>query len=52
MIHVGQIQFLELMSALNDKPDVLIHYFIKELEDTWRVKFPDCTQFVNKKGVD
>jgi hypothetical protein len=40
------------MSALQDKPEVLVHFFVKELEDTWRVKFPDCTQFVNKKGVD
>lgn len=40
------------MSALKDKPDILIHYFIKELEHTWRVKFPDCKEFVYKGGVD
>ena len=43
---------MELMSALKDKPEVLVHYFIKELEHTWRVKMPDCTEFVFKKGVD
>lgn len=40
------------MSALKDKQDVLVHYFIKELEHTWRVKFPDCKEFIYKKGVD
>lgn len=40
------------MSALKDKPDVLIHYFIKELEHTWRVKCPDSKEFVYKHGVD
>jgi len=40
------------MSALKDKPEVLVHFFIKELEHTWRVKMPDCTEFVFKKGVD
>ncbi len=40
------------MSALKDKQEVLVHFFIKELEHTWRVKFPDCKEFVHKKGVD
>ena len=31
---------------------MLVHFFIKEMEHTWRVKFADCTEFVNKKGVD
>jgi hypothetical protein len=43
---------MELMSAVNDSIDLLVHFFIKELEHTWRVKFPDCKEFVNKKGVD
>ena len=43
---------MELMSAVNDSVDLLVHFFIKELEQTWRVKFPDCKEFVNKKGVD
>ena len=29
-----------------------MHFFIKELEHTWRVKFPDCKEFVYKDGVD
>ena len=32
--------------------DVLVHFFIKELEHTWRNKFADCKEFINKKGVD
>lgn len=51
-IQIGQIRFMELMSALHGSIDVLVHYFIKELEHTWRVKFPDCKEFVNKQGVD
>lgn len=52
IIQVGGIKFMELMSAVNDSVDLLVHFFIKELEHTWRVKFPDCKEFVNKKGVD
>ena len=40
------------MSAVNDSVDLLVHFFIKELEHTWRVKFADCKEFVNKNGVD
>lgn len=40
------------MSAVNDSIDLLVHFFIKELEHTWRVKFADCKEFVNKAGVD
>ena len=43
---------MELMSAVNDSVDLLVHFFIKELEHTWRVKFADCKEFVNKNGVD
>ena len=43
---------MELMSAVNDSIDLLVHFFIKELEHTWRVKFADCKEFVNKAGVD
>lgn len=52
IIQVGGIKFMELMSAVNDSIDMLVHFFIKELEHTWRVKFSDCKEFVNKKGVD
>ena len=27
--------------------DVLVHFFIKELEHTWRNKFADCKEFIN-----
>ena len=40
------------MSALHNSIDILVHYFIKELEHTWRVKFPDCKEFVYKQAVD
>ena len=43
---------MELMSAVNDSVDLLVHFFIKEMEHTWRVKFADCKEFVNKNGVD
>lgn len=43
---------MELMSAVNDSVDMLVHFFIKELEHTWRIKFSDCKEFVNKTGVD
>jgi hypothetical protein len=43
---------MELMSVMHDSVDMLVHFFIKELEHTWRVKFADCKEFVNKKGVD
>lgn len=43
---------MELMSVVHDSVDMLVHFFIKELEHTWRIKFADCKEFVNKKGVD
>lgn len=43
---------MELMSVLDNSVDKLVHFFIKELEHTWRVKFNDCKEFVNKEGVD
>jgi hypothetical protein len=46
------MKFMELMSALHNCSDILVHYFIKELEHTWRVKFTECKELVNKKGVD
>ena len=52
IIQAGQIKFIELMSALHNSIDSLVHYFIKELEHTWRVKFGDCKEFVFKQGVD
>ncbi len=38
---------LEIASA-----DTLIHYMLKEIEHTWRIKFGDCKELVYKKGVD
>ncbi len=52
IIQAGQISFLELMEVLHNSIDILVHFFIKELEHTWRVKFPDSKEFVYKKGVD
>ena len=43
---------MELMDAIGQSVDLLVHFFIKELEHTWRVKFPDCKEFVYKDGVD
>ena len=43
---------MELMSAVGNSTDLLVHYFIKELEHTWRLKFPDCKEFIHKQGVD
>ena len=40
------------MSVLQNSVYKLAHYFIKEMEHTWRVKFPDCKEFVYKDGVD
>ena len=52
IIQAGQIKFMELMEALHKSTDLLVHFFIKELEHTWRVKFPDSKEFVYKHGVD
>jgi len=52
IIQAGQIKYLELMQVLHNSTDALVHYFVKELEHTWRVKFPDCKEFVHKQGVD
>lgn len=35
-----------------EKAETLIHYMLKEIEHTWRIKFSDCKEFVNKEGVD
>ena len=45
---------MELMSALHNSTDLLVHYFIKELEHTWRVKFVESKEIINsnKMGVD
>lgn len=40
------------MALLHNSVDKLAHYFIKEFEHSWRVKFPDCKEFVYKDGVD
>lgn len=40
-------EILETASA-----ETLIHYMLKEIEHTWRIKFSDCKEFVNKEGVD
>ena len=52
IIQAGQIKFMELMEALHKSTDLLVHFFIKELEHTWRVKFADSKEFVYKHGVD
>jgi hypothetical protein len=49
---IGEIKFMELMDAIGNSIDMLVHFFVKELEHTWRVKFADCKEFVNKQGVD
>jgi len=43
---------MELLESLHNSTDILVHFIIKELEHTWRVKFPDSKEFVNKNGVD
>ena len=45
---------MELMSALHNSTDLLVHYFIKELEHTWRIKFVESKEIINanKMGVD
>ena len=42
------------MSALHNSTDLLVHFFIKEMEHTWRVKFPESKEVINgnKMGVD
>ncbi len=52
LLQVGQIKFMELMTALHNSKDTLVHYFVKELEHTWRVKFQECQDVVYSKGVD
>ena len=48
------MKFMELMSVLHNCTDIIVHYFIKELEHTWRVKFQECKEVINsnKMGVD
>lgn len=45
---------MELMSVLHNHTDLLVHFFIKELEHTWRVKFMESKEIYlkNKKDVD
>jgi len=54
IIQVGQIKFMELMSVLHNCTDIIVHYFIKELEHTWRCKFQECKELINnnKMAVD
>ena len=51
-MQVGQIKYMELMTALHNSTDLLVHFFIKELEHTWRVKFQESAELVYSKGVD
>jgi len=51
-MQVGQIKLMELMDSLHNSTDILVHFMIKELEHTWRVKFPDSKEFIYKNGVD
>jgi hypothetical protein len=32
--------------------DTLIRYLLKEVENTWRVKFGECKELVHKEGVE
>jgi hypothetical protein len=45
---------MELMGVLHNCADIMVHYFIKELEHSWRVKFQECKEMIhkNKQGVD
>ena len=38
------------MSSLHNCGEILVHYFIKELEHTWRVKFQECKDVLSIKG--
>jgi hypothetical protein len=42
------------MNTLHNTSEILIHYFIKELEHTWRVKFQESKEIINnnKMAVD
>jgi hypothetical protein len=33
-------------------PDILIHYFLKEVEVCWRMKFSECSGAYSKDSVD
>lgn len=52
ILQVGAVNFVDLMQALNNSTDLLVHYFIKEMEHTWRVKFTESRDLVYKEGVD
>ena len=42
---------MELMSVLHNSTDMVVHYFVKELEHTWRVKFQECKEVFNKNKI-
>lgn len=49
-MQIGQTKVKELLET--EKAETLIHFMLKEIEHTWRIKFSDCKEFVNKEGVD
>lgn len=49
-MQIGQTKVKELLEVAT--AETLIHYMLKEIEHTWRIKFSDCKEFVNKEGVD
>lgn len=49
-MQLGSIKIKELLEIA--KADTLIHYMLKEVEHTWRVKFSECKELVYKAGVD
>lgn len=50
IVQIGQTKVKELLEVAT--AETLIHYMLKEIEHTWRIKFSDCKEFVNKEGVD
>ena len=50
IVQIGQTKVKELLET--EKVETLIHYMLKEVEHTWRIKFSDCKELVNKEGVD
>ena len=49
-MQIGQTRVKEILETAS--AETLIHYMLKEIEHTWRIKFSDCKEFVNKEGVD
>lgn len=50
ILQFGAIKVKELLEVAT--PDILIHFFLKEVEVCWRMKFPECAGTSNKDSVD